>query len=586
MQKQFTLFFLLFVSGSLLILQKTVAQHVGAIKVTESNARAYRDSVKLKVFGNINFPYNWMPDAVFTNVTTLANYSGFPYNSILYPLGNLASIDQIDVFASSNNTDFPVPVHAFVFHPHSNNGKLFIYHSGHCAATPIIEDIWVNASNTEPGLVIPRLIAEGYTVLAVPMINYRTSPPNYYYCGYNNHNALFTEGHYSNPLSLFFRPLIASLNYLGRSNYDSIYMCGLSGGGWITSVYPAMDTSIVYSFPIAGAWPKVVRSLFYPNGDKEQTYPPLYNLLDTHELFVLGCLAPARKMLQVNNRFDNCCFGGTEGHLYYVDSVKKALQGTGGVFDFYLDETVANHQVAPHALQVILEYIQQGSSYLTSPPGDTVTAGKPYTYNIGVHFPLVNGIPEILQYSLLKAPSWITLDSETGMLGGTPPEIPLTGRQDTISFKVETPEGRFVLYNYMLTEKRSMPTLFTLGQDLQTVYMLPAFSHSINSIDEVAKQYFQSGSGLVVDSISLQNNSVLILHLNQPVSFPGVIKYTGENLPHGILYSNNVSMENFPYVRVEQWQAQTNYALKGMIRFNTDTRKFEYFNGKSWINMN
>lgn len=131
-----------------------------------------------------------------------------------------------------------------------------------------------------------------------------------------------------------------------------------------------------------------------------------------------------------------------------------------------------------------------------------------------------------------------------------------------------------------------MPTLFTLGQDLQTVYMLPAFSHSIHSIDEEAKQYFQSGSGLVVDSISLQHNSVLILHLNQPVSFPGVIKYSGENLPHGILYSNNVSMENFPYVRVEQWQAQTNYALKGMIRFNTDTRKFEYFNGKSWINMN
>jgi hypothetical protein len=29
-----------------------------------------------------------------------------------------------------------------------------------------------------------------------------------------------------------------------------------------------------------------------------------------------------------------------------------------------------------------------------------------------------------------------------------------------------------------------------------------------------------------------------------------------------------------------------NYAVAGMIRFNTETGKFEYFNGTTWINMN
>lgn len=586
MQNRHTINFLFLFLCSICPHIKIEAQNVGPIKVNAANAQAFRDSAKLKIFGSINFPYNWMPNAVYTNVSTLANFSGFPYNAIQYPLGNLASIDQLDIYGSENSADFPVPVHAFVFHPHNNNGKLFIYHSGHCAATPMIEDIWVNAGEAEPGLVIPRLIDSGYTVLAVPMINYRTTPPNYYYCGYNNHNALFTEGHYSNPLSLFFKPLISSLNYLGRSNFDSIYMCGLSGGGWVTSIYPAIDTSIICSFPIAGAWPKAVRSLFYPNGDREQTFPPLYNLLDTHELFVLGCLAPARTMLQINNRYDNCCFGGTEGHLYYVDSVKKALQGSGGVFDFYLDETVANHQVAPHALDILFSFLQHGSTFLNGTPGDTVTALQPYSYNIPSHFPLLNGSPVILQCSLLKAPSWISLNSQTGVLSGTPPQIPLTGRTDTISFKAEDLDGRFVIYNYQLTEKRSAPELFTLGDDLKTVYMLPAFPHSILGINEVAKQYFQSGTGLTIDSIRLQNNSILLLYLNQPISFPGVIKYIGQNQPYAITYANGTPMDNFPYIRVEQREVEENPAIKGMIRFNSDSRKFEYFNGKSWVNMN
>jgi len=586
MRNHFTYTIFLLLSLNAFASYITNAQRVGPVKVTEANARAYRDSVKLKIFGSINFPYNWMPDAVLTNVNSLANYNGFPYSSILYPQGNLSTVDQLNIFPSSNSADFPVPVHAFVFHPHSNNGKLFIYHSGHCATIAPTEDIWVNANQTEPGLVIPRLIAEGYTVLAVPMINYRTTPANNYYCGYNNHNALFNDGHYTNPLSLFFKPLIASLNYLGRSNYQSIYMCGLSGGGWATSIYPAIDTSIIYSFPIAGAWPKAVRSLFYPNGDIEQTWAPLYNMLDAHELFVLCCLAPARKVLQINNRYDNCCFGGNQGHLYYVDSVKKALQGTEGVFDFYLDETIPNHQVAPRSVSIMLQFLENGSTHLIQPPPDTVTALIPFSYDLASNFPLYGGSASNLRYSLIKAPSWVSIDTLSGILIGTPPEVPITGRRDTISFKIEDPAGRFVLYNYILTEKKSAPILFTIGQDLQTVYMIPPFSHSVDTANTQANQYFETGTSVLIDSISVYNKSLLVLHLNQPLVYPRVIKYSGQNQANGIRYKNGLMMDNFPYIRVLVNKVQFNLAIKGMLRFNTDTRKFEYFNGISWINLN
>jgi len=559
-------------------------QHVGPVKVNPDNARSYRDSAKLKIFGTTAFPYDWMPDEVHTDVSTLENYDGFAYTSIKYPNGNLESVDQLDVLPSSYPSDFPVQVHSFVFHPHLSNGKLFIYHSGHCAAIATTEDVFTNNNNVEPGLVIPRLIAEGYTVLAVPMINYKTTPPNFYTCGFNNHNRLFSDGHYSFPLSLFFKPLISSLNYLNRSSFTEIYMCGLSGGGWVTSVYPAIDSSIVYSFPIAGAWPKAVRNLYYPSGDYEQTYPPLFNMLDTHELLTLGCLAPPRHVLQINNRYDNCCFGGVNGHLYYVDSIKKSLAGTGGVFDFYLDETVPNHQVAPHTVDIMLEFISHGPSFLQTLPGDTVTASVPYQFNISEAFP--HSIFEVLHYSLLKAPEWLQLDSFSGILSGTPPPVPITGRSDTVSFKVEDSHNHFSIYNYILTEKRALVVLFTAGSDLKTVYAIPSFSHSLSVIENGTAAYFHTASGAIVDSVTISNGSLLVLHLNQPVSQPDYISYNGEGQPNRILFNSGLPMDNFVQVEVNQDLIKPNMAEKGMIRFNTDTRKFEYFNGSSWINMN
>ncbi len=572
-----------------LLLQEVAAQKVKPIKVTETNARAFRDSLKKVVFGSIVFPYDIMPDSVVSNVNSLDLFVGFPYNSILYPLGNLDSIDKFVVKLGDNTEDFPEKIKVYLFHPHNSNGKLFIYHSGHCAGIAPTEDIMGINSGAEPGFIIPSLLEQGYTVLAVPMLNYKLLSPIGLVCGYNNHDALFTEGHYQYPLSFFFKPLIASLNLLGRSNYSSIYMCGLSGGGWTTSIYPAMDSSISYAFPVAGSWPIPVRNAFYPNGDAEQYYGPLFKyLLDYHEIYALACLAPARKMLQINNRYDACCFAGAYPHIFYADSVAKALQGTDGLFKFYLDETEADHTISPRALEVMLTFIRGESASLQNLPADSADNGTDYLFDIKNNFS-VNTAPDnsTLKYSLLKAPSWLSLDGSTGRLAGVVPVSGIIAKPDSISFKVEDSTGRFVVYNYNLTRKRDVPYFFTMFADDKTIYCLPPYSNSLSVINPLnAASFYFNNPSLVVTGLGIENNSVIKITLNAPVTATDSIGYNGFANPFAVTYNNGVKMGNFGLTSILLNAVTPIHAVSGMIRFNTETKKFEYFNGAVWINMN
>ncbi len=565
------------------------AQKVRAIKVTAANAASYRDTLKQVIFGSINFPYSILPDAVITNVSSLQHYPVFPYGNIIDPAGNLDSIDQITVRAGDNQIDFPEPLQLYLFHPHNNNGKLFIYHSGHCAAIATTEDVVQNNDGMAPGSIIPGLVAQGYTVLAVPMLNYQQLAPNGYTCGFNNHDALFTDGHYANPLFPFFKPLIAALNFLGRSNYNDIYMCGLSGGGWATSIYPAIDSSISMSFPVAGSWPLAVRNVFYTGGDLEQYYPALFrDKLDYHEIYTLACLAPARKMLQINNRYDNCCFAGATPHIYYVDSVKKALEGSNGTFKFYLDETEANHTVSERALAVMLRFINNENAFLQNNLPDSLAGGSNYFYDIRNNFSL-NVTPDnsTLQYSLLKAPGWLSINTATGVLNGVVPPTGIIAKPDTISFKVEDASGRFVVHNYILNKKRDAPYFFTMFNDSTTIYFLPQFSQSIQSVNpSIISSFYFNNPSLSVLSISVQNNSVIKLKLNNVPGATDSIAYNGFSQVGAITYNNGLKQENFGLTTIQLNAVKQQYAVAGMIRFNTDTNKFEYFNGAAWINLN
>ena len=574
----------------LLFLQYGWSQTVSPIRINDSNARIYRDSLKLKIFGSTQFPYNFMPDAVETNVSSIDYYNGSPYNSIVYPAGNLDSIDKFVVTLESDPLYFPSTVKVYLFHPHNSNGKLFIYHSGHCAGSATVEDVTANNNEDEPGLVIPALIAQGYTVLAVPMLTYKSSPGLGYTCSYNGHNELFMDNHYPFPLRFFFKPLIASLNLLGRSNYSAIYMCGLSGGGWVTSIYPAIDSSITKSFPIAGSWPMPLRYKYYPAlGDYEQTYlPQVEKFLDYHELYTLACLAPARQMLQINNRYDPCCFNGMFAHIFYADSVVQALKGTQGTYKFYLDETGTDHSVTSKAVQVMLRFIQADTAFLQNPPLDSTSNGSVYNYDIKNNFATVIPSGDVdLRYVLLKGPAWLSMDEVNGRLTGFVPQESLIVYPDTVSFKVEDPDGRFAIYNYLLKRKREHAYFFTKGEEDSVLYFLPQYLHSLETVNQTVVSAFQFNNPMIhVTEISVVNNSFLKLRLDHPVSQNDSVMYRGYLELNPIRYKNGLKLENSDMRNIVLDAVKENIAVPGMIRFNKDSLKFEYFNGKIWINMN
>ena len=161
---------------------------------------------------------------------------------------------------------------------------------------------------------INSLLADGYSVLAVYMQHINDQLPGV--CGQPSHDEMFqtlhTEG---SPMKFFLEPVAVSLNYLQTRAaadqfpvYRDFSMVGLSGGGWTTVVYAAIDPRIKLSFPVAGSLPLYLR---FPasEGDTEQNLTAFYTLAGYPDLHVMGSSGAGRRQIQVLNRRDDCCFG-------------------------------------------------------------------------------------------------------------------------------------------------------------------------------------------------------------------------------------------------------------------------------------
>ena len=143
-------------------------------------------------------------------------------------------------------------------------------------------------------------------------------------------------------------------------------MTGLSGGGWTTTLYAAIDPTIRCSFPIAGSIPLYLRT-GASIGDREQTDPAFYTIAGYPDLYLLGAHGPGRKQIQILVRKDDCCFGEAQhdpthaGALYfdavraYETKVQTALRKSGsGTFHLEIDETAPTHMISHHAIEKIL----------------------------------------------------------------------------------------------------------------------------------------------------------------------------------------------------------------------------------------
>jgi len=261
---------------------------------------------------------------------------------------NLESIDKFSIIMENDVKSIP-----YLFHSETPNGNLVIYHQGH-------KGDFIHGSET-----IQKLLINGYDILAfsMPLLGMNNQPivdlPNFGKIKLSIHNHLrLLESEDFSPIKYFLEPITISLNYLDDEfDYQSYSMIGISGGGWTTTLYSAIDERISKSFSIAGSYPIYLRNEPKNLGDYEQTVPELYAISNYLELYIMSSYGLNRSHIQFFNENDPCCFSGTAFESY-DDLIKQKIDSLGqGNFEIYLDDTHNEHKISEYVLNKILEYL-------------------------------------------------------------------------------------------------------------------------------------------------------------------------------------------------------------------------------------
>lgn len=312
-------------------------------------------------------------DAVTARRLALIKYiwgpAGFPLGelptrtaNIPSPVDGLADLRRVDELRVDMEAgEFGIAYHFIANQP---NNRVVVLQNGHgCSFNEPPE------TPGHPSVGLRRAIAEfltnGFSVLAVFMP--RGSPHD---CRYRTHDEMFRiQVSSGNPIKFFLEPTAVFLNYLAQRSqsddfpsYGEYNMVGLSGGGWATTLYAAIDPTIVSSFSVAGSLPLYLRT-GSSIGDREQTDAPLYKLAGYPDLYVMGSAGQGRREVQILNRRDSCCFGAAQydsaakGASYddalhsYASRVQQAVTQIGsGEFRLVIDESADRHMFSRNAL--------------------------------------------------------------------------------------------------------------------------------------------------------------------------------------------------------------------------------------------
>ena len=263
---------------------------------------------------------------------------------------NLKQINKIYV-------DMEHKVNSIVYHfiSNSSNNELVILHNGH------------SGGFHEQKITIQELLDKNYDVIAfsMPLLGLNNQPiieeSNFGQIRLVNHNTFhFIENKNFSPMKFFVHPITLSLNYVeNQFAYDSINMIGISGGGWTTTLYAAIDDRISKSFSIAGSLPISLRMESKDIGDYEQTHSEFYTIANYLELYVMGSYGENRKQMHIFNKFDPCCFSG-DLSKNYEDIIKDRLIILGkGQFDIEIDESNTKHSISKNALAKIFAELEK-----------------------------------------------------------------------------------------------------------------------------------------------------------------------------------------------------------------------------------
>ncbi len=262
-----------------------------------ADVTARRDQLIHFIWGAAGFPSAKLPASVDQNVTS--------------PVGGLTNLERVDTLHIAMDAGQVGIAHHFIPHDRKTN-RLVVLQQGHACT---FND---STALTDDGYGMQRtinaLLSDGYSVLAVYMQHINDQLPDD--CGHPTHDEMFQTLHTEGSVMKFFlEPVAVGLNYLQTRatadqfpQYRDYSMIGLSGGGWTTVVYAAIDPRIKLSFPVAGSLPLYLR---FPasEGDTEQNLTPFYSIAGYPDLQVMGSYGAGRRQVQVLNRRDDCCFG-------------------------------------------------------------------------------------------------------------------------------------------------------------------------------------------------------------------------------------------------------------------------------------
>jgi len=279
------------------------------------------------------------------------NYVDMDYDDI----SNLKQIDRLVV-----KMEYGVDSKIYHFIPEKSNNLALLYHQGHGG------DFFLG-KNT-----IKYFVENGYNVLAfeMPLYGKNNNPiveTDFGKIRLINHNHLiFLETNNFTSMKFFVEPIAEVLNYLEQKHeFEKFYMVGLSGGGLIATIYPALDERISESYSVAGSHPIYLEATETRPGHYEYLNMNFYRIANYLELYVLSSYGDERKFVQIFNEFDLCCYEGTWFKTYEDDVTKTVSNLSKGEFKIYLDSTHKEHKISENALNIISKSIENSSKIIS-----------------------------------------------------------------------------------------------------------------------------------------------------------------------------------------------------------------------------
>ena len=237
--------------------------------------------------------------------------------------GNLKNLEKIDKLTVEMKHG--VNSVAYLLHPkEQSHDDLIIYHNGHGQ--------YLHDGKKQ----IRFLLDRGYPVLVFSMpLSGMNSEPVIMLDGKETklvvHDQFkILESDEFSTISYFVEPIAVSLNFIDKNfDYTNYHMIGISGGGWTAVIYPAIDQRISHATSVAGSIPLEQKTILRNKGDYEQQLPELYRIANYYDLYVLASFGTDKKLTQVFNYEDECCFAAKNLDLSYENEIKNRLTSLG-----------------------------------------------------------------------------------------------------------------------------------------------------------------------------------------------------------------------------------------------------------------